>query len=231
MNEKSTNLKVVERISSAVEIDSATLTSHIDRTSVHQALLSYVNHLNGINSLPEDEVNSLCLELASELSEIVLELEFGISNDEMYNEEGNYYEKFQDRFNELFGIIEDELIALDKSKIGSELRLGRPICKTDEYLSDEVKSAMTVKDIEKLSNLTTKGDHTFGEIDLTALEGYDFGINEKIRIRQSFGGPVEVYIGWFNAISRTWPCNFHSFDTIPEAMEFISEQFEAAASS
>ena len=231
MNEKSTNLKVVERISSAVEIDSATLTNHIDRTSVHQALLSYVNHLNGINSLPEDEVSSLCLELASELSEIVLELEFGISNDEMYNEEGNYYEKFQDRFNELFGIIEDELIALDKSKIGSELRLGRPICKTDEYLSDEVKSAMTVKDIEKLSNLTTKGDHTFGEIDLTTLEGYDFGINEKIRIRQSFGGPVEVYIGWFNAISKTWPCNLHSFDTIPEAMEFISEQFEAAASS
>ena len=59
--------------------------------------------------LCEDDKHSLLMEIVSELAELTMEGEFNVSSDEMYNEEGNYLEKFQDRFNDLYDEIEDRL--------------------------------------------------------------------------------------------------------------------------
>lgn len=59
--------------------------------------------------LCEDDKHSLLMEIVSELAELTMEREFNVSSDEMYNEEGNYLEKFQDRFNDLYDKIEDRL--------------------------------------------------------------------------------------------------------------------------
>ena len=59
--------------------------------------------------LCEDDKHSLLMEIVSELAELTMEREFNVSSDEMYNEEGNYLEKFQDRFNDLYDEIEDRL--------------------------------------------------------------------------------------------------------------------------
>ena len=57
----------------------------------------------------EDYEHEMFMEIVSELAELTMEREFNVSSDEMYNKEGNYLEKFQDRFNDLYDEIEDRL--------------------------------------------------------------------------------------------------------------------------
>lgn len=73
-------------------------------------LFEYWKYRKGMIELSEDEAHSLQMEVISELCEIKLEFEFGIPSNEMYNDDGNYFEVFQDRFNDLYDDLEDRLL-------------------------------------------------------------------------------------------------------------------------
>ncbi|GHT36838.1 hypothetical protein AGMMS49574_29100 [Bacteroidia bacterium] len=59
--------------------------------------------------LSEDDKHSLFMEIVCELADIALESEYGISREEMIDENGSFYEKYQDRFNDLYDEIEERL--------------------------------------------------------------------------------------------------------------------------
>jgi len=73
-------------------------------------ILQYQQYKEGVINLSKDEVNSLQMEIICELTEFVMEAEFGKSREDMYDKDGSYYEKYQDRFNCLYDEIEDELL-------------------------------------------------------------------------------------------------------------------------
>ncbi|MFC4673126.1 hypothetical protein [Dysgonomonas termitidis] len=59
--------------------------------------------------LSEGDKHSLFMEIVCELADIALESEYGISREEMIDENGSFYEKYQDRFNDLYDEIEERL--------------------------------------------------------------------------------------------------------------------------
>jgi hypothetical protein len=83
-----------------------------DRNNIRK----YRQYKKGIINLSEDDANSLQMEIISELAEIVLENEFGKSSEDMYDDNGSFYEEYQDRFNELYDDIEDKLLNCDYMK-------------------------------------------------------------------------------------------------------------------
>ena len=59
--------------------------------------------------LSEDDKHSLLMEIVCELADIALVTEYGIPLDDMTDENGSFYEEYQDRFNDLYDEIEDRL--------------------------------------------------------------------------------------------------------------------------
>ena len=83
--------------------------SQIDKSNIH----IYWQYRIGNIELSKDDANSLLMEVICELTDIALEYEFCISIEDMCNEEGCFYEKYQDRFNSLYDEIENILISYD----------------------------------------------------------------------------------------------------------------------
>ncbi|KAA6301309.1 MAG: hypothetical protein EZS26_002506 [Candidatus Ordinivivax streblomastigis] len=63
----------------------------------------------GNTDLCEDYKHSLLMEIVCELADIALVSEYGIPLDDMTDEDGSFYEEYQDRFNNLYDEIEDRL--------------------------------------------------------------------------------------------------------------------------
>ena len=83
--------------------------SQADKNNIH----AYWQYRINKTELSNDDANSLLMEIISELTDIALESEFCISIEDMCNEDGCFYEKYQDRFNSLYDEIEDILINYD----------------------------------------------------------------------------------------------------------------------
>jgi hypothetical protein len=83
-----------------------------DRNNIRK----YRQYRKGIINLSEDDANSLQMEIISELADVVLENEFGKSCEDMCDDNGSFYEEYQDRFNELYDDIEDKLLNCDYMK-------------------------------------------------------------------------------------------------------------------
>lgn len=81
--------------------------------SDRKSLYDYWRAKTGQTTMQADDLHCLQMEIISELAESAMEQEFNISSDGMYNEDGNFYEKFQDRFNDLYDEIEDRLLNHD----------------------------------------------------------------------------------------------------------------------
>lgn len=64
--------------------------------------------------LSEDEKHSLLMEIICELADITLVSEYGISFDDMFDENGSFYEEYQDRFNDLYDEIEERLLMINE---------------------------------------------------------------------------------------------------------------------
>lgn len=64
--------------------------------------------------LSEDEKGSLLMEIICELADITLVSEYGISFDDMFDENGSFYEEYQDRFNDLYDEIEERLLMINE---------------------------------------------------------------------------------------------------------------------
>jgi uncharacterized phage-like protein YoqJ len=77
-----------------------------DRNNLHQ----YWQYRKGIINMGDDDANSLLMEIICELADIALENEFGKSREDMCDNEGSFYEEYQDRFNDLYDDIEDRLL-------------------------------------------------------------------------------------------------------------------------
>ena len=80
--------------------------SQSDRNNLHL----YWQYRKGIVSLSDDDANSLQMEIISEQADIALENGTGKSIDDMCNDEGSFYEEYQDKFNDLYDDIEDRLL-------------------------------------------------------------------------------------------------------------------------
>ncbi len=63
----------------------------------------------GNTELCKDDIHSLLMEIVCELADTALVSEYGIPLDDMTNEDGSFYEKYQDRFNDLYDEIEERL--------------------------------------------------------------------------------------------------------------------------
>lgn len=77
-----------------------------DRNSLHQ----YWQYRMGIITMDKDDAHSLQMEIISELADIALETESGKSCEDMCDDDGSFYEEYQDRFNDLYDEIEDRLL-------------------------------------------------------------------------------------------------------------------------
>ncbi len=66
----------------------------------------------GNTDLCEDDKHSLFMEIVCELADIALVSEYGIPLDDMTDENGSFYEEYQDRFNDLYDEIEERLSTL-----------------------------------------------------------------------------------------------------------------------
>lgn len=73
-------------------------------------LFQYWQYRKGIIKLSSDDANSLQMEVICELAEIRLENLYKMDREQMYDESGNFYEKYQDSFNDEYDDIEDRLI-------------------------------------------------------------------------------------------------------------------------
>jgi hypothetical protein len=93
-------------------IDSEKVLNRLDKND-HFILHQYIQYREGIISLIPDDANSLQMEIISQVAEILLEQEFVIPCDEMFDEDGHFYEKYQDRFNDLYDDLDEGLISLD----------------------------------------------------------------------------------------------------------------------
>jgi hypothetical protein len=68
----------------------------------------------GNTGLCEDDKHSLLMEIICELADIALVSEYSIPLDDMTDEDGSFYEEYQDRFNNLYDEIEDRLLTINK---------------------------------------------------------------------------------------------------------------------
>lgn len=81
-----------------------------DRKNIYQWLQAEAGNIN----LCEDDKHSLLMEIVCELSDTALVSEYGIPLDDMTDEDGSFYEKYQDRFNDLYDEIEERLLTMNK---------------------------------------------------------------------------------------------------------------------
>ncbi len=77
-----------------------------DRDNMYQ----YWQYRTGVIELSDDDANSLQMEIICELADIALETEYGKSCEDMCDDNGSFYEEYQDRFNDLYDDIEDRLL-------------------------------------------------------------------------------------------------------------------------
>jgi len=77
-----------------------------DKDNLHQ----YWKHRKGIITLDEDDTHSLLMEIISELADLQLEREYGKDREDMCDENGSFFEEYQDRFNCIYDDIEDRLL-------------------------------------------------------------------------------------------------------------------------
>lgn len=77
-----------------------------DKTSIHR----YWRHRKGFTRLDEDDAHSLLMEIISELADLQLEQEYNKSREDMCDENGSFYEEYQDRFNDIYDDIETRLL-------------------------------------------------------------------------------------------------------------------------
>lgn len=103
--------ELIEDKGAVSHIDSVKVLNRLDKYD-HSIIHQYIQYREGIISLIPDDANSLQMELISQVADILLEQEFGIPSDEMFDENGQFYEKYQDRFNDLYDDLEEELINL-----------------------------------------------------------------------------------------------------------------------
>lgn len=81
----------------------------LDRT-VRNNLHQYRQYKKEVIKLSEDEANSLLMGIICELADIALETEFGKSREDMCDNDGSFYEEYQDRFNDLYDDMEDRIL-------------------------------------------------------------------------------------------------------------------------
>lgn len=77
-----------------------------DRNNIRQ----YRLYSKGLIFLTEDDANSLRMEIICELADLILEAIYNIPSDDMCNEDGSFYEEYQDHFNDIYDEIEDRLL-------------------------------------------------------------------------------------------------------------------------
>jgi hypothetical protein len=89
--------------------------------SIHEKLhvsdwINVFNYAN-INAIHADEEakNYLLKEVCGELAEQVLASKHGVSPDELFDEDGNFYEQFQDEFNRFYDQIEEKITDIEIS--------------------------------------------------------------------------------------------------------------------
>jgi hypothetical protein len=70
-----------------------------------------------IDAIHNDKVeakNYLLKEICGEFAEQVLASKYGVSSDELFDEDGSFYEQYQEEFNRLYDQIEEQMMYLDK---------------------------------------------------------------------------------------------------------------------
>ena len=77
-----------------------------DKDNIHQ----YWKHRKGIITLDSDDAHSLQMEIICELADLQLEQEYGKDREDMCDENGSFYEEYQDRFNNIYDDIEERLL-------------------------------------------------------------------------------------------------------------------------
>lgn len=77
-----------------------------DKNNIHK----YWRHRKGLIRLDEDDAHSLQMEIISELADVQLETEYNKSREDMCDENGSFYEEYQDRFNDIYDDIEERLL-------------------------------------------------------------------------------------------------------------------------
>ncbi len=77
-----------------------------DKENIHH----YWKHRKGIITLDPDDANSLQMEVVCELSDLQLEQEYNKDRADMCDENGSFYEEYQDRFNDIYDEIEERLL-------------------------------------------------------------------------------------------------------------------------
>lgn len=77
-----------------------------DKQNIHQ----YWKHRKGIITLDADDAHSLQMEIICELADLQLEAEYNKSREDMCDENGSFYEEYQDRFNDIYDDIEERLL-------------------------------------------------------------------------------------------------------------------------
>jgi hypothetical protein len=89
--------------------------------TIHEKLhisdrLNVFNYANVSNiQFDEDAKNYLLKEVCGELAEHVLASRRGVSPDDLFDDDGNFYEQFQDEFNRLYDRIEEKITNLESS--------------------------------------------------------------------------------------------------------------------
>lgn len=96
--------ELLEEKEAISHIDSEKILNRFDRYD-YSILHQYIQLKDGIISLIP--------ELISQLADRLLEQEFGIPCHEMFDEDGQFFEQFQNRFNDLYDDLEEELTNLD----------------------------------------------------------------------------------------------------------------------
>lgn len=72
------------------------------------------NYAKIVVILKLDEAKSYLLkEVCGELAEQVLAVKHGVYPDDLFNEDGNFYEQYQDEFNRLYDRIEEQMTHLN----------------------------------------------------------------------------------------------------------------------
>ncbi len=79
-----------------------------DRKNIYQWQQAEAGNID----LCEDDKHSLFMEIVCELADIALVSEYSIPLDDMFDENGSFYEEYQDRFNDLYDEIEERLSTL-----------------------------------------------------------------------------------------------------------------------
>ena len=59
--------------------------------------------------------NNFLKEICGELAEMALAARFGVSQDELFDEEGSFYLQYQDTFNTLYDYVEEQMTDFEKS--------------------------------------------------------------------------------------------------------------------